>query len=270
MLARCLDSLKKTDWPDLEIIIIDNGSVEDDALAVLKQAQAQANICVLRRPGVFNYAELNNDAARLATGEYLCFLNNDTEVVQPQWLMEMAALLAMAGADGGCVGAKLLWPNGLVQHGGVIVGIHQLAAHVGNQWLEDEPGYMNRNLFTQRYSAVTAACMLTPARLFLENGGFDGRRFPIAFNDVDYCMRLGRQGKKIFWTPHAVLKHHESASRGEDKYGAARARAEREKLCFRTAWGHFEDPFYNPNLSLSAVVEPFTGLAMPPRAREPR
>lgn len=270
LLRVCLESLRNTEWPDYEIVIVDNGSVEDDALKIMEQAETAENICVLRKPGVFNYAALNNDAARVATGELLCFLNNDTEAAQPQWLAEMVTVLAMAGEQAGAVGAKLLWPNGLVQHGGVIIGTHQLAAHVGNQWLADEPGYMDRNQFTQQYSAVTAACLLTPKDLFLESGGFDARRFPIAFNDVDYCLRLGSLGKKIYWTPHATLFHHESASRGADLAGSSRARAEREGRFFRMLWGHYDDPFYNPNLPLSASVEPFLGLAFPPRSRNPR
>lgn len=270
LLATCLNSLRQTGWPDYELVIIDNGSVEEEALRVLAEAEQRANVCVLRRPGVFNYASLNNEAARVASGELLCFLNNDTEALHPEWLSEMAALLLMAGEEGGCAGARLLWPNGLVQHGGVIVGPHQLAAHVGNQWLDDEPGYMDRNQFAQRYSAVTAACMLTRRGLFLETGGFDQRRFPIAFNDVDYCLRLGKLGKKVYWTPRARLAHHESASRGKDKAGSAKARAEREMRYFRAMWGDYADPFYNPNLPLSAAVEPFMGLAFPPGAREAR
>jgi len=270
MLKVCLDSLRQTDWPDYEIILIDNGSKEEKALAVLSQAENRGNVGVLRRPGVFNYASLNNEAASLATGGLICFLNNDTEALHPEWLSELAAPLLMAGDEGGCAGAKLLWPNSLVQHGGVIVGTHKLAAHVGNQWLEDEPGYMGRNQFAQQYSAVTAACMLTRRVLFLEAGGFDARRFPVAFNDVDYCLRLRGMEKKIFWTPHSRLAHHESASRGKDMAGSAKARAEREIRFFRTIWGHYDDPFYNPNLPLCAGVEPFLGLAFPPGPREAR
>lgn len=270
LLNVCLNSLAQTNWPDYEIIIIDNGTVEDMALAVLARAETSENICVLRRPGLFNYAALNNEAVSLASGELVCFLNNDTEAQHPQWLSELAALLLMAGDSGGCAGARLLWPNQLVQHGGVIVGTHQLASHVGNQWLANEPGYMNRNQFAQQYSAVTAACMLTPRKLFLDVGGFDAMRFPIAFNDVDYCLRLRNMGKRIFWTPHSNLVHHESASRGKDRVASARSRAEREMRFFRTLWGHYDDPFYNPNLTLSAGTEPFLGLAFPPGLRNAR
>lgn len=270
LLETCLNSLWTTDWPDYEIIIIDNGTVEDKALALMQKASERDNVCVLRRPGVFNYADLNNSAVRTARGEYVCFLNNDTEVLEARWLGEMAALLAMAGAEAGAVGAKLLWPNNLVQHGGVVVGTHQLAAHVGNQWLDDDPGYMHINQMARRCSVVTAACMLTPRELFLGCDGFDWRNFPIAFNDVDYCLRLGEIGKKIYWTPQARLAHHESASRGKDLAPSAKARSEREMTAFRSLWGHYDDIFYNPNLPLSAASEPYGGLAFPPRRRDAR
>lgn len=270
MLRTCLASLETTDWPDYEIILVDNGTVEEDALAVLAEAGKRPNVCVIRDSSVFNYALLTNMAARRASGEYLCFLNNDTQALDPAWLREMAALLLKDESAAGCAGAKLLWPNGLVQHGGVIVGPNQLAAHVGNGWLDAEPGYMGRNQYAQQYSAVTAACSLTPTRLFLDSGGLDAQRFPVAFNDVDYCLRIREQGKKIYWTPHSRLLHHESASRGEDRQGSAKARFEREKNLFRLKWGHYEDPFYNPNLPLGRVGEPFDGLALPPRSRNSR
>lgn len=268
LLQTCLQSLEQTHWPDYEIILIDNGTVEEYALSILREAEARANVCILRKPGVFNYAQLNNEAVQAASGEYVCFLNNDTEVLHPEWLAELARLLQLQGS--GCVGAKLLWPNGLVQHGGVIIGVHKLAAHVGNLWLDDEPGYMGRNQFAQQYSAVTAACLLTPRQLFLDSGGFDARRFPVAFNDVDYCLRLRELGKKVYWTPFSRLAHHESASRGKEIKASARARSEREMDFLRLKWGYYDDPFYNPNLHLSAAGEPFHGLAFPPRAREAR
>lgn len=271
LLAQCLQALEKTDWPDYEIIIIDNGTREADALAILRDAATKPNIRVIAMPGVFNYAHLNNEAAKEATGELLCFLNNDTEALHPEWLSELARLLLKDGeAAAGCVGAKLLWPNRLVQHGGVVIGIHQLAGHIGNQWLEDEPGYMGMNLYARQFSAVTAACLLTPLKLFIDLGGFDGRRFPVAFNDVDYCLRVRESGRKVFWTPNARLMHHESASRGKDSAPSARARASREVNFFRQRWGAYDDPFYNPNLPLSAIGEPCQGLAFPPRPRAPR
>lgn len=270
MLGRCIASLQTTDWPDLEVIIADNGTEEAEALELLAGLERKPGFRVLRLPGVFNFSRLNNRAAERATGELICFLNNDTEITAPGWLGEMAGILLAGGLDVGAVGAKLLWPNRLVQHGGVVMGIHGLAGHVGNAWLEDDAGYMDRNQIAQQYSAVTAACLLTPKKLFMELGGFDERDFAVNFNDVDYCMRVREVGKKICWTPHASLLHHESASRGKDENPAARARAAKEMRVLRYKWGCFEDKFYNPNLPLSTVTEPFKGLAFPPRKRNAR
>ncbi len=270
LLSRCVQSLALTDWPDAEYIIVDNGSVEEDARSLLGELAGRENFRVIRDAGVFNYARLNNEAAAIARGELLCLLNNDTEILSADCLAELAAPLLFEGENAGCAGARLLWPNGLVQHGGVVTGPLHLAAHVGNRWLADEPGYMGRNFILQQYSAVTAACLLTPKKLFLETGGFDARSFAVTFNDVDYCLRLRALGKKIVWTPHAQLLHHESASRGRDVTSAAKARARREYQHFRTRWGDYVDPFHNPNLPLCANMEPFYGLALPPRHRGPR
>ena len=268
LLRVCLDSLWQVSaYENVEILIVDNGSVEEDTLRLFRSARRKG-AKVLSYPHQFNYAAMNNMAARKAKGDFLCFLNNDTQVLTPDWLQEMLSLLQQPQV--GCVGAKLLWPNDLVQHGGVVVGTHQLAAHVGNGWLKDSPGYMNRNQLTQQWSAVTAACLLTRKSLFLDSGAFDAVHFPVAFNDVDYCLRLRKQGKKIMWTPWAQLMHHESASRGKDVTAAQKARNTMEIHHFRTKWGHYEDPFYNPNLTLSAVSEPFDGLALPPRKRKIR
>lgn len=270
MLAACLTSIYDTDWPDLEILIVDNGSMEEKALDIMDAAEREKNAIILRRPGVFNYAALNNEAVEHAAGALVCFMNNDVAAFSPDWLAEMAAPLLAFGERGGCVGAKLVWPGGLVQHGGVIVGIHELAGHVGNQWLEDEPGYMGINQLARQYSAATAACMLTPKALFQKLGGFDARHFPVAFNDVDYCLRLREAGKMVYWTPYAKLRHLESASRGKDASPSQKSRAEREMACFRKKWACYQDPFYNPNLAASPVMEPFSGLAFPPRARNAR
>lgn len=268
LLRACLESLGKGTYRHTEILVVDNASSEPDAIQLLEEL-AEKDLRVLSYSGPFNYAAINNFAAQEAKGELLCFLNNDTEVVTPNWLEEMLGPL-LGDQSVGAVGAKLLWPNHLVQHGGVVVGMHQLAAHVGNQWADSDPGYSYRNLIVQQWSAVTAACLLTPTKLFLENGGFDPVRFPVAFNDVDYCLRLRAKGKKIVWTPHAKLMHHESASRGRDALPHQKARAAMEMHSFRVRWGQYDDPFYNPNLSLSTVLEPFAGLALPPRFRSVR
>lgn len=268
LLRACLKSLEKGTYRHMEILVVDNASSEPDALRLLEELDGK-DIRVFSYPAPFNYAAINNFAARQAKGELLCFLNNDTEVLTPNWLEEMLGPL-LCDRSVGAVGAKLLWPNHLAQHSGVVVGTHQLAAHVGNQWADTDQGYRWRNLITQQWSAVTAACLLTPTELFLESGGFDPVCFPVTFNDVDYCLRLRAKAKKIVWTPHAKLMHHESASRGRDVLPHQKARAAMEMHCFRVRWGQYEDPFYNPNLSLSTVLEPFAGLALPPRLRSIR
>lgn len=263
LLERCLNSLSMTEWDKLEILVLDNDTAEPEALDLLRDWGAKPHVRVLRQPGVFNYAAMNNRAVEEARGELVCFLNNDTEMLAPEWLAEMVSLL-LSRPDNGCVGAKLLWPNGLVQHGGVVIGLMQLAGHVGNGWLDDEGGYMWRNQFAQQFSAVTAACMLTPRNLFREMGGFDARAFAVNFNDTDYCLRLRKAGKRVLWTPHAKLIHHESASRGKEDSPAKKARIARETDMFRKHWGAYRDPFYNPSLTLSAMNDLFQGLAIPP------
>lgn len=279
LLQACLKSLDKSTYNNVEILILDNDSHEPETRklfrAATKQRLCRFPVRVLSWSGPFNYAAINNFGAQEATGELLCLLNNDTEVITPSWLEEMAGLLLTSldsgvESDIGAVGAKLLWPNALVQHGGVVVGTHQLAAHIGNNWIANEAGYMNMNRLTRQVSAVTAACLLTPRRMYLEMGGLDATRFPVAFNDVDYCLRLRAAGKKILWTPHARLMHHESASRGHDATPMQKARSAMEMQHFRRLWGHYQDPFYNPNLSLNTVLEPFAGLALPPRSRSIR
>jgi O-antigen biosynthesis protein len=268
LLENCLTSLwRSTAYDAVEILIIDNCSADQSTFDLFRRAK-EKGAQIVSYPHAFNYAAMNNHTARQARGEVLCFLNNDTEIISPEWLEEMVSLLLVPGS--GCVGAKLLWPNDLVQHGGVVVGTHQLAAHIGNAWTADAPGYMFCNQLTRQWSAVTAACLVTWKSLFLDNRGFDAIRYPVAFNDVDFCLRLREQGHKILWTPWSCLYHHESASRGKDLTAPQQARNAMELHNFRTQWGHFDDPFYNPNLTLSSLTEPFDGLALPPRNRKIR
>lgn len=270
LLATCIHSLQeKTTYPHVEIIVVDNGSREPETHKLLDEL-AQDGVQVLSYPHLFNYSAINNFAVTRARGEIICLLNNDLELITPDWLEQMLPLLLRS--DVGAVGAKLLWRTGLVQHGGVVVGVHQLAAHVGNHWLETEPGYMNRNLLTGRWSALTGACLLTRKKDFQDLGGLDEVLFPVTFNDVDYCLRLGERNKVSVWTPHARFFHEESASRGTDDSPVKKIRARREMAHLRDKWGDrlLDDPYYNPNLELSARVEVFDGLALPPRTRSIR
>jgi GT2 family glycosyltransferase len=223
---------------------------------------------VLRVPGPFNFARLNNIAVHGARGEFVCLLNNDIESSEDKWLDEM--LSRCSEPDVGAVGALLAWPSGVVQHGGVVIGSNLAASHAFKDRVRDDPGYTDLLRVAHQCSAVTAACMLTRRADYEHVGGFDEINFPINFNDVDYCLKLRALGKRIVFTPHAQLLHLESASRGQDRGTDRAARFERELRILRARWLHvlIEDPFYSPLLSLDSV--PFSALAWPPRTFAPR
>ena len=219
-------------------------------------------------PGPFNFSRIINRGATAASGEFLLLLNNDVEALQPGWLEEM--LSRMAEPDVGAVGAALLWPSGVVQHGGVVLGPKFAALHAFNDRIESDPGYADLLRVAHECSAVTAACLLTERRLFLAAGGFDEYRFPVNFNDVDYCLRLRAGGLRVVLTPHARLLHRESATRGDERRPDQAFRGQRELRNLRAIWGEAltADPAYHPMLSLDQT--PFSALAWPPRPAPPR
>lgn len=265
LLRTCIEGLlNQTDYPDLEIIVMDNLSVAPETQEYLAELPGRG-VKVVPHPYPFNYSEINNAAVRHATGQIIGLVNNDIEILDDDWLKEMVSQLMRPGV--GAVGAKLLWPNRMVQHGGVVVGINGLAAHAGNQLAEHDPGYLAGNLLTRQQTAVTAACLLVHAPLFNALGGLDEIRYPVAFNDVDFCMRVRALGFKIVWCANAQLIHAESASRGKDIAPEKRARAQREQKHFTDRWfsrGE-QDPFYHPALSHDYLSGPYGGLALPPR-----
>lgn len=264
LLKPCLEGLlERTQYPALEIIVVDNQSSCPITLAYFEQL-AQRGVRILSYPQPFNYAAINNFAVAQAQGDWVGFLNNDIEVLEPHWLHAMASELARPGT--GAVGAKLLWDNGLVQHGGVILGINGLAAHVGNAWWDHDPGYLACNQVARRYSAVTAACLLMPRDLFLQLGGFDAETFPVNFNDVDLCLNIRQAGYRIAWTPLARLRHAESASRGTEQKPAQAARVHREQQALLARWGECAvvDPCYHPALNHEAPNGPYAGLQPDP------
>lgn len=271
LLRMCVESLlARTDYPDFEVIVIDNGSDEEAALRYLAALPSlDPRVRVLRDDGPFNYSALNNRAAAHADGEILGLLNNDLEVVSPDWLREMVSHTVRP--EVGAVGARLLYPDGSVQHAGVVLGIagprlvEGVAGHAFKKSPRHEPGQSNRLRLVQNYSAVTAACLLVRRDTYLRVGGLDAQSLPVAFNDVDLCLRLRETGLWNVWTPFATLLHHESATRGSDSDDPEKtARAERERRHMRARWGPLldHDPAYNPNLTL--VSEDFTP-AWPPR-----
>jgi GT2 family glycosyltransferase len=264
LLESCLQSLQPALLKrDCEIIVIDNDSTDPDTLDFLASIDG-GGTKVVRMPGDFNFARLMNAAAALATGEFLCLLNNDVLAIDDDWLEEMLGRLT--AADVGAVGALLLWPSGVVQHGGVTLGPNFAATHAFNDRLEGDAGYGDLLRVAHQCSAVTAACLLTRRQDFLDLGGMDEFRFPINFNDVDYCLKLRAAGKRIVFTPHAKLRHLESASRGADTRPDRKARLERELRNLRAKWANVleADPFYSPVLSLDPI--PFSALAWPLRS----
>ncbi|WP_338765913.1 glycosyltransferase family 2 protein [Massilia sp. METH4] len=270
LLKRCIDSIERfTAWPSLEIIVIDNGSVEQATHDYFAEI-AQHGVRIMPMPGPFNYADLNNRAVALATGDIVGLVNNDIEALHDGWLEEIVAQLSRPGV--GAVGAKLLWPNGMVQHGGVLVGVGNAAGHFGNLLADADWGDHGRNQLVHRVSGCTAACLFLRRQDYLELGGMDALAFPVAFNDVDLCLRMRASGKAIIWTPHAKLLHAESASRGNEDTPQKRARARRETEQLRRRWGPLllQDPAYHPSLSLDPNSHAFGGLALPPRPRVPR
>ena len=270
MLRTCVEGLlNNTDYPELEIIIVDNQSSDPQTLAYLAELPGRG-VKVLPHPYPFNYSTINNSAAAHATGELIGLVNNDIEIIEAGWLKEMVSQLLRTAV--GAVGAKLLWPNRMVQHAGVVVGVNGLAAHTGNTWEEHDAGYLAFNQITRRQSAVTAACLLVRKSVFDAVNGLDEHAFPVAFNDVDLCLRIQQRGLHLIWTPFAKLIHAESASRGKDQTPEKRARALREQQGFIERWSQAgqNDPHYHPALSLDYLSGPYGGLAMPPRVNYSR
>ncbi|WP_230940232.1 glycosyltransferase family 2 protein [Burkholderia pseudomultivorans] len=249
-LRRCISSvLEKTRYGPYEIIVVDNQSAEPDTLVYLQSLQQLANVRVLPFDEPFNYSRINNIAIAEAKGELVCLLNNDTEVISPDWLGEMVGLLLSDGV--GAVGAKLLYGDDTVQHAGDTVGSGGCANHLHTGIGANEPGYAGRALVTQDLSAVTAACLLTQKSLYVALGGLNEKSLKVAFNDVDYCLRVRESGLRVVWTPHALLYHFESRSRGKDETPVQKRRAKSEIRYMSKRWAYAlrHDPFYNPNLN---------------------
>ena len=266
LLSRCLTSLlRHTDYPNVDIIVVNNDSQCERTLDYFDKL-AQQGVKILHYPHPFNYAAINNLAVTAAKGNVLGLINNDIELAPDQsgWLTEMVSQLLRSGV--GAVGAKLQWANGMVQHGGVVVGVNGLAAHVGNSWMSEDSGYLGNNQIVRQQSSVTAACLLTSKTVWNEVGGLNAADFAVNFNDVDYCLRLRRAGYRVLWTPFARLMHAESASRGLDIESSKAARSQREQQNLRLHWTNRlgADPSYHPGLSLDAGVGPYGGLMMPP------
>jgi len=266
LLRQCTESIARTTYPAFEIIIVDNDSTDPETLRWLDAFDNGHDHRVLRHPGAFNFSAVNNAAAAAAKGELLCLLNNDTEVIEADWLTEMVRWIQQP--DVGIVGAKLLYPNDTVQHAGVVLGLGGLAGHGHHELGREEYGYFSRLTLTHEVGAVTGACLLTRRDTWDELGGLD-EELAVAFNDIDYCLRVRHDaGQRILWSPHALLYHHESVSRGaeDDPVKVERFNTEVDNVMDRWADRLDEDPAYSPNLSLDA--DSFT-LARAPRLTPP-
>ena len=250
-LKTCIDSiLKLTTYPNYEIVIVDNGSSEAALFAYYEEIKTRPNITVCSLDIPFNYSILNNFAVSHATGDYYLLLNNDIEIITPNWLEEM--LMYAQRDDVGAVGAKLYYPDNTVQHAGVLLGVGGFACHAFPRFGRAEVGYMGRAGYAQNLSAVTAACMMVKASVWREVEGLD-ESFKVALNDVDLCLKIRKAGYLIVWTPHAEAYHYESKSRGYEDNPEKKARFEAEVNRFKEKWNQeleAGDPYYNPNFSL--------------------
>lgn len=252
LLRACLESLfDKTRYADLEVIVVDNGSDEPALLDYLDGLRRSGRIRILRDDAPFNFAELNNRAVAQSTGEYVLLLNNDIEIIEPDWLTEMVSVAARRGV--GAVGARLWHPDGTLQHGGVIVGLGGAAGHPHLGLAAGDPGYFGRGVLLQCFSALSAACLLVKRSIFDEVGGLDGKNLAVAYNDVDFCLKIVQAGYRNVWTPHAQLIHHGSATRGSDLAPDNADRFLSEGRFMQKKWGEqmARDPAFNVNLSLN-------------------
>lgn len=268
LLESCIESIRpvlKRGY--VEILVVDNDSAEPEACEYLARIGGRL-ATVVRVPGTFNFARLNNRAAETAKSDVLCLLNNDVKALDDRWLDEM--LGRVREPDVGAVGALLVWPSGVVQHGGVVLGTSFAADHAFKDRMEGDPGYGDLLKVAHECSSVTAACLVTRRQDYLDVGGMDEVQFPVNFNDVDYCLKLRARGQRIVFSPHAKLLHLESASRGLDLALDRKARLDRELRNLRTKWGSVlaADPYYSPLLSRDPI--PYSALAWPPGSSEPR
>jgi glycosyltransferase involved in cell wall biosynthesis len=263
LLRTCVSSvLEKTRYEAYEIVIVDNQSDEPATLAYLDELRAHLRCRVLRYDAPFNFSAINNFAVRKARGEFVLLLNNDTEVITPEWLDELVMWGSREGI--GAVGCKLLYPNGTIQHAGIVLGMRSLAGHYHKNFPGNSPGYFGRMATVHEVGGNTAACLLVRRDTYLAVGGLDEENLRVAFNDVDFCLKLRQAGLRNLWTPYAVLYHHESKTRGLADTPAKWARAQTEVEYMKSYWGDtlLYDPAYSPNLTLQHED---LSLAWPPR-----
>jgi len=248
LLRKAIDSIHSiSTYTNYEIVIVDNGSRDPEAVAYLASLVKRPGIQVIRDESPFNFSRLSNTGVAQSRGEVVCLLNNDIEVITPDWIEEMLSFAIKP--DVGAVGARLWYPDGTLQHGGVLIGAGAVAGHYHLRLPRGNIGYFGRAVLQQELSAVTGACMMVRRKVFDEVGGLD-EQIAVAYNDIDFCLRLRAAGYRIIWTPFAELTHHESASQVHDDNLEKIARYQREMQFMRARWGKTleQDPFHNPNL----------------------
>ena len=253
LLRTCVESIRsRTDWPDYEIVIVENNSTTQEIREYYKELEAEPWVRILTWEGEFHYAAINNFGVSHSTGDYIVLLNNDTEVITPGWLTEMAGIAGRP--EVGIVGAKLFYEDGTVQHAGVVMKLAGCCGHVFYGAEREDPGRYARAELIQDYSAVTAACLMCRRELWDRLGGLS-TDFRVAYNDVDFCLRARQAGFLVVFTPYAQLYHYESRTRGYEEGSEKQARFRREQELLRSRYPEYMeqgDPYYNPNLTLSA------------------
>ena len=250
LLSTCIEGvLRQTTYKNIEIIVVDNRSDDPSTVEYLAHLSREPRVSVIRDDGEFHFSRINNHAVSYAKGDLVCFLNNDIQISSPEWLSEMVSNVVRPGV--GIVGARLLYPDGTVQHAGVILGIGGVADHMFKHQSAQYLGYFARAVLPQNLSAVTAACMVVKKSVFLELGGFDEETFAVAYNDVDFCLRARQAGHLVVYTPYAELIHHESKSRGYEDTPEKQARFLGEYEAMQQRWHGLlsVDPYYNANFS---------------------
>lgn len=262
LLGPCLESVLETrrHYPGrVDVLVIDNESVEPETHAVFARAGQEENVSIIPYASAFNWSAINNLAARRATGDILLFLNNDTRVLSEDWLRELASHIVRP--EVGAVGARLLYEDGTIQHAGVVLGGR--AVHEGIGLRPGDGGYQGRTVLQRNCSAVTGACLATRKSVFVDLGGFDENHLKVAFNDIDYCLKVRAAGLCVIYTPFATLYHFESKSRGLDDDFSKRLRSQGEIGIMRSRWGDAveNDPFYNARFNRTG--RPFTRLRPP-------
>ena len=253
LLERCLNGIyESSDYSNFEVIVIDHQSNEEDALELLEKIDKRDDTRVLEFEGEFNFSLMNNIAAESSTGDFLCLLNNDIEVISSDWIQELVSHASREHV--GVVGALLRYPDKSIQHAGLSPNLGSLYGHAHKYFPSGNFGYRNRLAVAHQVAAVTGACLMTSRELWSELGGLN-QQLAVAYNDVDYCLRARTSGYQIIWTPFAELIHHESLSRGYDEHPKQRDRLAKESDLFVSLWKDFldDDPAYSPNLTLEST-----------------